>query len=185
MSIASNLSALIATFTRKAQDQFSTNADILNVSRNLQEVYESSASGVEGLTTQVNSIDTSLSVKQLNCVEVNYNFAEDGGTVGEILTGVTIPANSIITKVYFKTLTAPTSAANTGELTLILSGSLDLTSPIIADGTAIGITDGVPTWAAATMIETEATARELAFDIAVEDITAGEVVFFVIYNTYS
>jgi hypothetical protein len=41
MSLADNLNALIQTFVRKPQDQPATNGDILNVSRNLQEVADS------------------------------------------------------------------------------------------------------------------------------------------------
>lgn len=184
MSIADNLSALIQTFVRKDQKQPATNADILNVSRNLSEIQEASASAVENLQDSVVTINTTLSTKQDNCVQVNYDFDTDGGEVGVIPSGVSIPANSIISKVYYRVLEAPTSAGSTGTIALLLTGAEELITPITADGAASGIVDGVPDWTGASMIETT-TGAELAFEIETEDITAGQLAFFVFYNTYA
>jgi hypothetical protein len=177
--MSENTKALVATYARKNPSESATNFDALNLARNIDTLSDEA----DSLEAVVGAVQNSLATKQDNCVRVTYDFDTMGGDVGEILTGISIPADSTITYVYAHVITAPTSATDTGELTLLLSSGNDLTAAIVADGAATGNIGGIPDWTAANM-EDVAALTELAFDIAAENLTAGKVAFFVFYNTF-
>lgn len=117
----------------------------------------------------------------LNCggvrfTSVLYDFASDGGAIGNVFFGRLIPAGAIVTKVVTDEQTATTGGAGF-TVTLragstALTGALDLTAsagiqaPALA-GSAAGIK--------------LAAESELNIAIAVAAITAGKVRFYVEY----
>ena len=101
-----------------------------------------------------------------------YDYAADGGAIGSYLSGIKLPANSVVTKVYTDEQTAVAGATsitlNAGATAL--TAALDLTasagfqSPALA-GAAAGIK--------------LASASELSIAIASAAATAGKVRFAV------
>lgn len=177
--MSDNTKALVATYAIQNQSELATNADALNLARNIDTLSDESASA----STAIESIQEELSVLGLKSVVATYDFAVDGGAEGIIDTNITIPANSIITYIYLKVETAPASAGDTGVIVCQLKDQVDIIAPITADGTATGIVVGLPDWTAANMVEVS-TARIVAFEISTEALTAGVLKVFIVYNTY-
>lgn len=108
-----------------------------------------------------------------------YDFSVDGGAVGDIALGVTIPDNAIITNVIIDIITGMTSAGGSGTIALKSEGAGDLLAAVDAD-TLSGLVAGIPVGTAATSIKMTDD-RELTATVAVEDLTAGKFVVFVEY----
>lgn len=110
-----------------------------------------------------------------------YDFAVDGGAVGAIGLGVTIPDNAIITRGYWEIITAFVSESNDGTIALHAQGANDLYNAADPDQLSAGsVNELIPDGTAAAMIKLTA-AREITLTIAVHDFTAGKAIFFVEY----
>lgn len=116
---------------------------------------------------------------QKRVARATWDFSELGGATGSIPLGVTLPDNAIITHAYADVVTAAASAGGNGTIALSSEGAGDLLAAVDAD-TLSGQVDLVPDGTAANMIKLTAD-RELTVVVAVEDLTAGNIVFYVEY----
>ena len=114
-----------------------------------------------------------------------YDFAADGGVVGDIELGVSLPENAIITRSWYTVLSKLTSANSTATVALSIPDD-DVAG--IAAATALsdnkytaGHHEGIQTGTAATFSEQTTAARELTLTIGVQDLTAGKLILFCEY----
>lgn len=107
-----------------------------------------------------------------------YDFSADGGVVGTIDLGVSIPDASIVLFSTVSVEIATDSAGNTGTLQFILptDGALTAAYP---DAT-VGHQDGTQDWTAANSVTTTA-ARSISAVIGTENLTAGKATIYVAY----
>ncbi len=116
-----------------------------------------------------------------------YDFDVDGGAIGDIALGVTLPDNAIVTRAWYEVIT--TLVSGTDAATIALSIPVDDVAGIVA-ATAIsaatdwdaGLHEAIQDGTAAAMSEKTTAARELTATIAVEDVTAGKFVLFAEYS---
>ena len=116
-----------------------------------------------------------------------YDFADKGGTVGNIGLGVSLPVNAVIVRSWYTVLTTFTSAD--GSATVAISISTDDVAGIVAatainaDGTiwAAGHHEGIQTGTAENFSEQTTAARELMLTIGVQKLTAGKLILFCEY----
>lgn len=119
---------------------------------------------------------------------VTYDFSVDGGTIGTIGSGITLPDNAIITSCWYDVSTTFTSATDAATVALNIPTDGDLQAAVaISDGGNpydAGLiacdTKGTDNDDPSTFIKTTA-AREISFVIAVEDLTAGKLQLFLEY----
>jgi len=115
-----------------------------------------------------------------------YDFAVDGGAIGAIGLGVTIPDNAIIWDGFYDVITTLTSATDAATIALHAQSANDLkTATAISSGTTWDVAQPkaiVPVGTAAACIKLTA-ARELTATIAVEAVTAGKFVLYVFWVT--
>lgn len=116
-----------------------------------------------------------------------YDFAVDGGAIGDIETGVYLPDNAIITRAWTDVVTTCTSATDAATIGIEI-GSTDLQAAVaisaggnrwdagLADCATKGDDPGDPS----TFVKLTAQSQ-IIFDIAVEAVTAGKFVLFVEY----
>jgi len=116
----------------------------------------------------------------LGTARATYDFDVDGGAVSSIGLGVTIPANSVITKAWFDIITVFTSTGDNGTIALNAEGAGDLLAAVDADTLSAGPNAGIPVGTAATMVKTT-IARELTITIATNAILSGKLILFVEY----
>jgi hypothetical protein len=128
-------------------------------------------------TTQDEALDAlaaaGSSIMAVSTVE--WDFSVDGGAVGNINLGVTIPDNALLVEVVRDVLTAPTSGTSTGTIQLNVPTDGAVDASLTADGAAAS---------AATFDTTPlklSAARELRVTIGTEAITAGKIKWFVRY----
>jgi hypothetical protein len=116
-----------------------------------------------------------------------YDFAVDGGAIGTIGLGVTLPDNAIITRAWYEVITTLTSS--TDAATVAIGLPVDDVGGIVA---AIAISDVSNPWDAglheaiqdgtvANFSTKTTAAREISIDIAVEALTAGKFIVFCEY----
>ena len=121
----------------------------------------------------------------LRVAQATYDFAVEGGAIGAIGLGVTLPDDAIIWDGFYDVKTTCTSATDAGTMALHAQTANDLkTATAISSGTtwdAPGVKAIVPVGTAAAAIKLTA-ARELTATIAVEDFTAGKFVLYVFYT---
>lgn len=135
-----------------------------------------------GKHAPVDNLDVYLNQKR-GVVKCVYDFATLGGAVGDLLmkdengTIVVLPSKAIITQVYVDIITACVSTSNDGTIALKANSANDLLSAVDAD-TLSGVSAGVPTGSAATMVKLTA-ARNITLSIAVHALTAGKFNVFV------
>jgi len=134
------------------------------------------AGAVEESMLASNTADA-LNAKRI--ARATYDFSVDGGSVGAIGLGVTLPDNAIIQRAFIDVVTGMTSAGGAGTIALHAEGAGDILAAVDAD-TLSGIEEGIQDGTAANMVKCTA-ARELTATIAVEDLTAGAFVLFVEY----
>lgn len=117
-----------------------------------------------------------------------YDFATQGGAVGVVnllkdlsksSSTLDLPSGAIVRQVAVQILTAFTSAGGTGTIALTANTSGDLLAAVDAD-TLAGISSGIPTGSAATMVALTAD-RSLKLAIATAAITAGKCAVYVEY----
>jgi len=115
-----------------------------------------------------------------------YDFDVDGGAVGDIRLGVTLPDNAIITRSWYTVLT---SLASDDDSTATVALSIpDDDVAGIAAATALsenhytaGHHDGLQTGTAATFSAQTTAARELTLTIGEQALTAGKLILFCEY----
>lgn len=105
----------------------------------------------------------------MQCQTALWDFSQDGGAVGDISFGVSLPANAVVTRIYTDEQTAVTAATSVtlkaGSTSL--TGAIDFTassgvnSRALASGTAIKLS----------------SSSELKITIATTAATAGKVRF--------
>jgi len=118
----------------------------------------------------------------LNCHRVaraTYDFDVLTGAQGAIGLGVTLPDNAVVVRSWYEVITGMTSAGNAGTFAVSVEGANDVVTAVDAD-TVSGRTEGIQDGTIAASIKTT-SAQEITFTIAVEDLTAGKVVFFLEY----
>lgn len=135
---------------------------------------------VNGLTsaiqTQIDSkgakVQAADALQHFGLVRAEYAFGTDGGTVGDIGLGQTLPDNSKVHYCNIEVTTALESAGGAGTIAIRAESANDILSAIDADTLTTGFNDGVPDWAAANMFKTS-SAKQIIATVAVEDLTAG------------
>lgn len=119
-----------------------------------------------------------------------YNFTADGGgTIGTAIPiGVTLPANAVVSRVYYYVTTAFTSAATGHGGTNFMSlgcgtGPEFKASTDRLGGSATGFVEGIQTGSAATMTAS-ATSCQVALSVQSHSIAAGDVDFYINYEIF-
>lgn len=121
-----------------------------------------------------------------------YDFAADGGAIGNIDLGVPIPINSLVYQVMFYVVTLPTSATNIGTISFgQMKTSVSPVSPVVGSLFAALI---VSSWGAGTTkvgtntsgapsgpFKNSLFSTSVMMSIAVEALTAGKIQFAVSY----
>lgn len=111
-----------------------------------------------------------------------YDVAVDLGTIGAHLLGVSLPANSIITRSWFFTVTQFVDAGS-GTVALSCEDADNILAAVDITGIAIGAkTTGVQDDAIANFTGSIAASCELTATVAVADQTAGKLILFVEYT---
>ena len=116
-----------------------------------------------------------------------YDFDVDGGEVGDIGLGVTLPDNAIITRSWYKVLTSFTSAESTAEVCLSIPtddvAGIAASTALSAEGDnwAAGFHSGIQDGQVLNFSEQTTAARELTLTIDVQDLTAGKLILFCEY----
>lgn len=114
---------------------------------------------------------------RLKTVETEYDFAVDGGAIGDItLRGVNsqgneVPNGSVIEMGYIDVLTAVASA--TGTAALKAEAAADILAATGAGGLTVGRKSVIPAGTGATAVKTTA-ARSIVMTIATAALTAGK-----------
>jgi len=115
-----------------------------------------------------------------------YDFDVDGGKVGDIELGVSLPENAIIIRSWYTVLT---SLASDDDSTATVALSIPTDEAVeIAAATALsennyatGYHEGIQTGTAAKFSEPTTAARELTLTIGEEELTAGKLILFCEY----
>lgn len=133
------------------------------------------------------AVPTADGLNAARIARATYDFSVDGGAVGQIGLGVSLPDNAIVTRAWYQVVDGLTSADSTATVSLDLP--TDDEAGLLA---AIAINDGSSPWAAgnfeciqtgtvANFSEQCTAARELSMTIAVQDLTAGKFIVFAEY----
>lgn len=116
-----------------------------------------------------------------------YDFDVDGGDVGDIGLGVTLPPNAIITRAYYEVITTCTSDSDAATIAIglpsddaagiVAATAISAGSNIWDDGYHECIQDGT----ASNFSEKTTASRELTVTIGVEAVEAGKFILFCEY----
>lgn len=115
-----------------------------------------------------------------------YDFAVDGGTVGAIGLGTTLPDNAIVVGGFIDVLTTLESSGDSATIAISVEGADDIVFAIaidnVADAWDAGFQAIIPkaNTPESTGVKT-ASAQEITATIAVEDTTAGKFVVWLFY----
>jgi hypothetical protein len=114
-----------------------------------------------------------------------YDFAVNGGAIGAIDSGVTIPDNAIILDGLVDVITTcTTEGEDAGTMAIHVEGADDIVAAVAVSDSAnpwdAGLHDIKPVGTAATAVKTTA-ARKITFTIAGQAFTAGKLVVFLRY----
>lgn len=125
-------------------------------------------------------------VQDIKVVRGTYDFSVQGGSTGSAITlddsygdDVTIPDNSVITKVIIDVLTVPDSAGDGASVSVGAAAADDLLGAT-AEASVTGIVAGVPDGTAANAIKLTAD-KALAITVTDEALTSGKFDVFVYY----
>ena len=152
--------------TKFAELDASIATNVTNVSTNTTDLAGASADGNH--------------VKRV--ARATWDFAADGGAIGAIGLGVTIPAKALINFAYWYTVTQVTDGGSgTGALKCEDANNL-FTAADVTGNAAKVVVLGIPQNSAATMVKDIGAACELTWSIAGADATAGKLIFFVEYT---
>lgn len=148
------------------------------------------ATTAEGQLQEIGALLTeeSSNVLQLKrMAKATYDFATDGGAIGSIGIGPSLPDNAVITRLWYEVLTTFTSATDAATVALSIptddSGGLKAAVAISngANPWDAGFHDGIQDGAAANFSEKTTAERQITMDIAVEALTAGKMMVFAEY----
>jgi hypothetical protein len=112
-------------------------------------------------------------------VLATYDFTVNGGTIGTIPLGVTIPAGAIITQVTSDIVVATTGTSG-GTLTLNLTTDGNIALPITTPA-SISVVDEDGATGSTTLPKKTTGARAVNAVIATHALTAGKVYFYIRY----
>lgn len=114
-----------------------------------------------------------------------YDFDANGGEVGDIGLGVSLPDNAIITRSWYTVLSSLTSANSTATVALSIptddAVEIAAATALSDDNYAAGHHDGIQTGTAANFSEQTTAAGELTLTIGVQKLTAGKLILFCEY----
>lgn len=162
------------------------------VATNVEMSGDATISNTGAVTIATGAVEESMLIAQSadglhakRIARATYDFAADGGVVGDIELGVSLPENAIITRSWYTVLSKLTSANSTATVALSIPDD-DVAG--IAAATALsdnkytaGHHEGIQTGTAATFSEQTTAARELTLTIGVQDLTAGKLILFCEY----
>jgi hypothetical protein len=115
-----------------------------------------------------------------------YDFAEHGGVIGPIGSGVTLPDNAIILRgMVDVATTCQTAGGDAGTMAIHVQGAGDIVAAIAVNNANpgpwdAGLHDVIPVGTAATAIKLTAP-REITFTIAGQAFTAGKFTVWLEY----
>lgn len=122
-------------------------------------------------------------VNRERVARARYNFARDGGVIGDIvLSGDTIPKGAIILDTLIVVETPPDSAEHTGTIALKVQGAADLQEAKVVSGapwSAAAAKRGTLVAASAPLLLT--ARRKITATVAVKALTAGKFSVYVRY----
>jgi len=143
--------------------------------------------GVTSTAAELNQVDETAAasdgvlVKKL--VRSTYDEAVDGGAIAAYDLGEDLPANAIVTQVWFQIITQFVDGG-AGTVALSCAGADDLFAAADITGSAVGtITAGVPVGTAATMFDVGASLCNVTATVAGAEQTAGKLVLWIEYVT--
>jgi hypothetical protein len=116
-----------------------------------------------------------------------YDFSVDGGTIGSISLGATLPDKARVVKFWYEVITTLTSSTDAATVAISIPtddvAGLVAATAISAEGNIwdTGLHSGIQDGAVANISEKCTAARALTMTIAVENVTAGKIVFFAEY----
>lgn len=116
-----------------------------------------------------------------------YDFSVDGGVIGDIVLGATLPDKSRVVKFWYEVITTLTSATDAATVAISIPtndvAGLVAATAISAGGNVwdAGLHAGIQDGAVANISEKCTAARALTMTIAQEALTAGKIVFFAEY----
>lgn len=122
----------------------------------------------------------------LKVVRARYDFAVDGGAVGDIDLGGNIPANSVILGGFVEVDTAITSGGS-ATVAVKVEGANDIVNAAAVSGapwSTTGRKSVIPVFTGATTVKTSA-ARKVTATVATAALTAGAfdvVLFYVVLS---
>lgn len=115
----------------------------------------------------------------LFALKVEYDFATDGGAVGDITLGGSVPSGAVILGGYLRVVTAPTSGG-AATVAVKLEGAGDIVAAAAISGapwSTTGYKDIIPDSTGSTAVRTTNT-RAVAATIATAALTAGKFEVF-------
>ena len=114
-------------------------------------------------------------------VRATYDEAIDGGGIAAYDLGEDLPANAIVTQVYFQIITQFVDGGS-GTVALSCAGANDLFSAADITGDSGGVINaGVPVGTAATMFDVGGSACDITATVAGAEQTAGKLVLWIEY----
>jgi hypothetical protein len=116
-------------------------------------------------------------------VSALYDFSVQGGAIGTVSLGVSLPIKAIVLEVVSDVVTAPTSSGSTGTIALAVPTEGVLNTALAANGSA---STTVPVYhspnsASPALPKKCAAARNLSVTIATAAVTAGKIRYIVRY----
>jgi len=141
------------------------------------ELSRSSAATSSEVTLATPAI-TNLGVQRMSLGK--YDFAVDGGAIGAIAIGASIPAYAIITRVDYEVLTTLTSATDAATLAISILSANDIVSAVAISAVGDVWDAGAPLAtivddATSNFIKLSSASKTLVATVAVEALTAGAI----------
>jgi len=119
--------------------------------------------------------------EKLRVAKFVYDFADDGGAVGDIELGTKIlPDNAVIVGGFIDVVTAPTSGGS-ATIALKVESTGDILAATAISSLTEGLHDVVPDYTASNMVKTTA-ARALTMTVGTAALTAGRFVVTLFYT---
>lgn len=133
--------------------------------------------GSVGLKTNLGTV-----VRQAHTTAVGeWDYAQQGGAVGPISIGVTLPNNAIIRNVLLDVITAPTSGGTHTTLNLTSENGQDLVNSAIKSAFPVGRKNGIPQFGTLSSYIKLTGQRVVSLHIAGAACTGGKIKFFIDY----
>jgi hypothetical protein len=141
-----------------------------------------SAVAAGAITEAQLAVPTADGLNAMRVARATWDFAVDGGDVGAIGLGVTLPAKAIIEHVYWYTHTQVTDGgAGTGALSCEDANNL-FSAADITGNAAGAIVEGIADGTTTNFVSDISAACELTWTIGTAAATAGKLIFYVHYT---